>query len=243
MAGTRIDGRRANELRQVKMSLEFLTTSPGSVLIEMGQTKIICTVSVENRVPGFLVGKGTGWLTAEYGMLPGSSGQRISRESSTGRPNGRTREIQRLIGRSLRAVLDLDRIGERTLYVDCDVIQADGGTRTASITGAYVALAQSVGSLVSSGQLKQSPLLDELAAISVGIVDSQVWLDLCYEEDSRASTDMNVVMTGSGGIVEMQATAEAAPFSRAEADAMLDSAASGIGELLEKQRGVMEGTR
>ena len=242
MTVTRIDGRRADELRQVKMSLDFLTTSPGSVLIEMGQTKIICTVSVENRVPGFLVGKGTGWLTAEYGMLPGSSAQRISRESSTGRPNGRTREIQRLIGRSLRAVLDLDRIGERTLYVDCDVIQADGGTRTASITGAYVALEQSVRSLVSSGQLKQSPLLDELAAISVGIVGSQVLLDLCYKEDSRASTDMNVVMTGSGGIVEMQATAEAAPFSRAEADAMLDSAASGIGELLEKQRGVIEGT-
>ncbi len=243
MAATRSDGRQADELRPVKMTVDFLTTSPGSVLIEMGLTRVICTVSVENRVPGFLVGKGTGWLTAEYGMLPGSSGQRISRESSTGRPNGRTREIQRLIGRSLRAVLDLDRIGERTLYIDCDVIQADGGTRTASVTGAYVALAQSIKRLVLDGELKQNPLQDELAAISVGVVDGEAWLDLCYEEDSRASTDMNVVMAGSGGFVEIQATAEVTPFSRAEADAMLDSAASGIRELLGHQRKAMEGTR
>ena len=218
MAGRRSDGRAPDELRNVVMTVDYLQTSPGSVLIEMGATKVICTVSLEERVPGFLLGKGRGWLTAEYGMLPGSSPQRISRESSTGRPNGRTREIQRLIGRSLRAVVDLDLLGECTLYVDCDVIQADGGTRTASVTGAYLALAQATKHFIGGGRLQRSPLLGQLAAVSVGVIDGVICLDLCYEEDSRASTDMNVVMTGSGDFVEIQATAEAALFSRGEAD-------------------------
>ncbi len=196
---------------------------------------MICTVSMEERVPSFLVGTGKGWLTAEYGMLPGSGNRRIARESSTGKPNGRTREIQRLIGRSLRAAVDLKRMGEKTLYVDCDVIQADGGTRTASITGAYVALKEAVARLGKEGILKEDPITDAVAAVSVGIVDGEVLLDLCYQEDVGAETDMNVVMVKTGGIVEIQGTAEGKPFTRKEADAMLDVGAKGIEELLRLQ--------
>jgi ribonuclease PH len=225
--GSRTDGRQATALRPVKITPGYVNTAPGAVLMEMGATRVLCTVSIEERVPSFLVGKGKGWLTAEYGMLPGSSPQRVARESSTGRPNGRTREIQRLIGRSLRTAVDLNQLGERTLYVDCDVLQADGGTRTASITGAWVALVFAVRSLVESGRLKQD---------IVGIVGGQPLLDLCYAEDSQADTDMNAVMTADGGIIELQATAEKAPFSRDESLALIELTASGIEELIKAQR-------
>ncbi|MCH7715282.1 MAG: ribonuclease PH [Gemmatimonadetes bacterium] len=238
----RIDGRGASQLRPVSISPSYLNTVPGSALIEMGQTRVLCTVSLETRVPPWLAGSGKGWLTCEYGMLPGSSPQRIARESATGRPNSRFREIQRMIGRSLRAIVDLTALGERTLYVDCDVIQADGGTRTASITGSYVALAQATATLIRDGELSADPVVGPLAAVSVGIVEGEVLLDLSYQEDSRAQTDMNVVMTASGGIVELQATAEGATFSRQESDQMLDTAADGIRQLLEYQSGVLEGT-
>ncbi len=236
MGLNRSDGRAADELRAVKITKNYLCTVPGSVLIEMGQTWVICTVSVEDRVPPFLVGKGGGWLTAEYGMLPGSSGKRIARESSTGKVNGRTREIQRLIGRSLRSVVDLKALGERTLYVDCDVLQADGGTRTASITGAYVALVEAIEKLTENRILDQSPLQNAIAAVSVGVVGERILLDMCYEEDGRAETDMNMVMTGSGGLVEVQGTAEGRPFTRVEADQMLDMGAKGIEDLLAIQQ-------
>ena len=236
----RFDGRLPNQLRPVRITPSYLSTAPGSALIEMGETKVICTVSHQDRVPDFRVGTGKGWLTAEYSMLPGSSAQRISRESATGRPNSRSREIQRLIGRSLRAVIDLQRLGEQTLYVDCDVIQADGGTRTAAISGAYVALIEAIDALGQSGALTDAdPLLAPLAAISVGVVGDELLLDLCYEEDARAETDMNVVMTGEGGIVEVQGTAEGRPFSRAQTIGMLDLAKVGIDELMAAQRTVL----
>jgi ribonuclease PH len=241
MALKRVDGRNPTELRPVEITPGFLKTAPGAVLIEMGDTRVICTVSLEDRVPPFRVGSGAGWLTAEYGMLPGSSPQRIPRESATGRPNGRTREIQRLIGRSLRAVVDLKRIGERTLYIDCDVIQADGGTRTASITGAYVALAEAIKALNQDGKLEENPLREAVAAVSVGIVEGRVLLDLCYQEDARAQTDMNVVMTRGGGIVEIQGTAEGNAFSREETERLLDAASQGIEELLVIQDQVLQG--
>lgn len=206
--------------------------------MSMGQTKVICTVSCEERVPPFLVGTNKGWLTAEYAMLPGSSPRRVSREGASGRINSRAREIQRLIGRSLRAAVDLEALGERTLYVDCDVIQADGGTRTASITGAYLALTRAVGRLMEDGVIQSNPLMRPIAAVSVGVVEDQVMLDLCYEEDVRAETDMNVVMTEEGGIIEVQGTAEGKPFNRKQADDMLDYAAAGIVEIMEVQRGV-----
>ena len=233
------DGRNHATLRSVNIERSYLNTVPGSALIKMGQTQVICTVSWEERVPPFLVGKGTGWLTAEYSMLPGSSNKRIAREAVGGRVNSRGREIQRLIGRSLRAIVDLDRLGENTLYVDCDVIQADGGTRTASITGAYVALAEAVRHLIEQGKLTQDPLQRQVAAISVGMVDDRALLDLCYEEDARAETDMNVVMTEGGGIVEVQGTAEGRPFTRQQCDEMLDLASGGIETLLEIQRQVL----
>ena len=224
----RSDGRQPDQLRSVQISPRYLKTAAGSALIEMGDTKVLCTVSSVDGVPPFLVGTGKGWLTAEYSMLPGSSTRRVTRE-----PNSRAREIQRLIGRSLRAVVDLEQIGERTLYVDCDVIQADGGTRTASITGAYVALVETL-------QTQQgTALVDQVAAVSVGVVGAHSLLDLCYEEDSRAETDMNVVMTGSGGIVEVQGTAEGCPFTRAQAIELLDLAAVGIKRLLDVQQSVL----
>jgi ribonuclease PH len=236
----RSDGRHLNDLRPVQIIPNYLKTPLGSALVSMGDTKVICTVSHEERVPPFLMGKGTGWLTAEYSMLPGSSSRRIARESATGRPNSRAREIQRLIGRSLRAIVDLDKLGENTLFIDCDVIQADGGTRTASITGAYVALVEAVKTLMNSGVIDADPLIDQMAAISVGVVDGRLLLDLCYEEDARAETDMNVVMTGTGGIIEIQGTAEGSPFSREQAIGLLDLAAGGIGDLLEEQKSVLE---
>ncbi len=224
----RSDRRQPDQLRPVQISPRYLKTAAGSALIEMGDTKVLCTVSSVDGVPPFLAGTGKGWLTAEYSMLPGSSTRRVTRE-----PNSRAREIQRLIGRSLRAVVDLEQIGERTLYVDCDVIQADGGTRTASITGAYVALVEAL-------QTQQGTVLvDQVAAVSVGVVGDHSLLDLCYEEDSRAETDMNVVMTGSGGIVEVQGTAEGCPFTRAQAIELLDLAAVGIKRLLAVQQSVL----
>ena len=233
----RQDGRAWDQLRPVKITPGFVNTAPGAVLIEMGQTRVLCTVSVEDRVPPFLVGKGKGWLTAEYGMLPGSSPQRVSRESSTGRPNGRTREIQRLIGRSLRAAVDLTRLGERTLYIDCDVLQADGGTRTASITGAWVALVLAVRHLCKHGQLDDEDVVGpQVAAVSAGLVEGEALLDLCYVEDSQADTDMNAVMTSDGGIIELQATAERVPFTRKQSEALLDLTSTGIESLLVEQR-------
>lgn len=227
-----------DQLRSISIELDYINTAPGAVLMSMGQTKVICTVSCEERVPPFLVGTNKGWLTAEYAMLPGSSPRRVSREGASGRINSRAREIQRLIGRSLRAAVDLEALGERTLYVDCDVIQADGGTRTASITGAYLALTRAVGRLMEDGVIQSNPLMRPIAAVSVGVVEDQVMLDLCYEEDVRAETDMNVVMTEEGGIIEVQGTAEGKPFNRKQADDMLDYAAAGIVEIMEVQRGV-----
>ena len=240
---TRQDGRTPEALRPLTMTPGYTRTAPGSVLMEMGETRVLCTVSVEERVPPFLVGRQQGWLTAEYGMLPGSSPQRIARESSTGRPNGRTREIQRLIGRSLRAAVDLKKLGERTLYIDCDVLQADGGTRTASITGAWVALVLAVRQLHSEGRLPTDDVVGEqIVAVSAGIVAGEALLDLCYAEDSQADTDMNVVMTASGGIIELQATAEKAPFSRAESQALLDLVEGGVTALVEAQQRALGGT-
>jgi len=235
MSISRHDGRTADQLRAVAITPRYLNTVPGSVLLCMGDTKVLCTASIEEGVPGFLTGSGKGWLTAEYGMLPGSSPKRIPRESSTGRVNSRGREIQRLIGRTLRAAIDLNLLGERTIHIDCDVIQADGGTRTASITGAYVALAEAVSILISERAIEQNPLLRAIAAVSVGLCEGKALLDLCYEEDSGADTDMNVVMSADGRLVEIQATAEGQAFSRSEADDMLDLAWSGIEELLSYQ--------
>ena len=239
MAVTRSDGRVWDQLRPVRITRSYLNTSPGSVLIEMGHTKVICTAAVEEAVPSFRAGLGAGWLTAEYGMLPGSSSRRIPRDA--GQPNGRTQEIQRLIGRSLRAAVDLGRLGARTIYIDCDVIQADGGTRTAAITGGYVALAEAIAKLRSSGVLEADPLQQPVAAVSVGVVGDEVVLDLCYAEDSRAQTDMNVVMRADGGIIEVQGTAEGQPFSREDAAAMLDLAAKGIAQLRQHQEEVVKG--
>ncbi len=239
MAVTRSDGRVWDQLRPVRITRSYLNTSPGSVLIEMGHTKVICTAAVEETVPPFRAGSGAGWLTAEYGMLPGSSSRRIPRDA--GRPNGRTQEIQRLIGRSLRAAVDLGRLGARTIYIDCDVIQADGGTRTAAITGGYVALAEAIAKLRSSGVLEANPLQQPVAAVSVGVVGDEVVLDLCYAEDSRAQTDMNVVMRADGGIIEVQGTAEGQPFSREAAAAMLDLAAKGIAQLRRHQEEAVKG--
>ena len=235
-ASERLDGRQPNQLRPMQITPQYLKPPLGSALIEMGDTKVICTVSHEERVPPFLAGTGKGWLTAEYSMLPGSSSHRIARESATGRPNSRSREIQRLIGRSLRAIVDLQQIGERTLYIDCDVIQADGGTRTASITGAYVALAGAIKTLVDTGVLSGDPLIEQIAAISVGVVDERLLLDLCYEEDARAETDMNVVMNDSGAYIELQGTAEGHAFRPEELQAMLALASDGIKTLMQNQR-------
>lgn len=231
----RIDGRNVDQLRAVSIELDYVNTSLGAVLMAMGHTKVICTVSCEERVPPFLIGTGKGWLTAEYAMLPGSSPRRVSREGATGKINSRGREIQRLIGRSLRAAVDLEALGERTLYIDCDVIQADGGTRTASITGAYVALRLAGDRLISEGKLESNPIKRPVCAVSVGVIEEKVMLDLCYEEDVRAETDMNVVMTDGGGIIEIQGTAEGKPFNRRQTEEMLDFAAAGIGEIMQAQ--------
>ncbi len=232
----RSDGREPAELRPVTIKRNFLKFAEGAVLIEMGHTKVLCTATVQDTVPPFLQGKGQGWITAEYSMLPRASKERIQRESAKGRISGRTHEIQRLIGRSLRAVFDLEKLGERTVIIDCDVIQADGGTRTASITGAFVALVDTLSLLRDEGAIESVPLIDSVAAVSVGIVNGVPMLDLTYEEDSSAEVDMNVVMTGSGRFVEVQGTAESEPFTRDELNTLLDLASKGIKELIEIQQ-------
>jgi ribonuclease PH len=235
----RNDGRAPDQMRPVVITPGYLAMPEGSALIEVGHTKVICTATVEETVPAFLRNSGKGWITAEYAMLPRATLTRTPRESSKGRIGGRTHEIQRLIGRSLRAVSDLKALGERTLTLDCDVIQADGGTRTAAITGAFVALGLAVGRLLASGTLKRSPLRDFVAATSAGIVEGQVLLDLPYEEDSRAEVDMNFVMTGGGRFVELQATAEQHPFEDAQLAELLRLAKKGCAELIARQRDVL----
>jgi ribonuclease PH len=224
----RADGRAPDQLRPVEILPGFVETADGSALISLGRTRVICTASVDEAVPPWMRGRGRGWVTAEYGMLPGSTGERKPRDVAKGRPDGRTTEIQRLIGRSLRAVVDLDALGERTVWLDCDVLQADGSTRCASICGAWVSLHQALSGLIDAGSLAELPLRDSIAAVSVGMVDGTPLLDLAYTEDSRAESDMNVVMTGAGRLVEVQATAEGATFSRPELDLLLDLAESGI---------------
>ncbi|MET0508020.1 MAG: ribonuclease PH [Burkholderiaceae bacterium] len=229
-------GRGAGALRPVGFDVGYTRHAEGSVLVAFGDTRVLCNASVLDKVPPFLRGKGQGWVTAEYGMLPRSTHTRSEREAARGKQGGRTLEIQRLVGRSLRAIVDLAALGERTVHLDCDVIQADGGTRTASVTGAWVALRLAVDGLRRGGALAVDPLRDSVAAVSVGIVDGQVVLDLDYDEDSGCDTDCNIVMTGGGGLVEIQGTAEGVPFSRAELDAMVDLAATGIDELTRRQR-------
>jgi len=239
----RSDGRKTTQLRPLKITPSYIKTADGSVLIEMGDTKVICTAKLEERVPQFLRNSGKGWITSEYGMLPGSSQQRIGRESSRGRVGGRTHEIQRLIGRSLRAVADLKSFGERTIWIDCDVIQADGGTRTASITGAYVALVEAARGWLARGIISADPVKDSVAAVSIGILDGKIHLDLCYEEDSKADVDMNFVMTGSGKFIEVQGTAESAPFTKKQMERMAELAQQGIKELLKAQKKVIAGLK
>jgi ribonuclease PH len=235
----RSDGRKAKQLRPLSITPGYIKTADGSALIEVGDTKVICTAKLEERPPQFLRNSGKGWITAEYGMLPGSSQVRIGRESTRGRIGGRTHEIQRLIGRSLRAVADLKSFGERTIWVDCDVIQADGGTRTASITGGYVALVQAVRCWLSKGVINADPIRDSVAAVSIGIVDGKIFLDLAYDEDSRADVDMNFVMTGSGKFIEIQGTAESAPFTKKQMERMTEIAQQGIRELLKAQQKII----
>jgi ribonuclease PH len=223
-------------MRDVSITRGYTKHAEGSVLIAFGDTKVLCTASVEERVPGFLKGKGQGWLTAEYGMLPRSTHTRTDREAARGKQSGRTQEIQRLIGRSLRAVTDLTALGERTIQLDCDVLQADGGTRTAAITGSFVALHDAIGTLLKAGLITASPIREHIAAVSVGVVGGVPVLDLDYPEDSSCDTDMNVVMTGSGGFVELQGTAEGAPFTRTEMDRLLLLAEHGIGQLIARQK-------
>ena len=235
----RSDKRPADQLRDTVITPDYLENAEGSVLIQAGRTKVICTASVEDRVPPFLRNTGKGWITAEYGMLPRATNTRMQREATAGKVGGRTQEIQRLIGRSLRSVANLQALGERTIWIDCDVIQADGGTRTASITGAFVALALALDSLRARDLLKTIPLTDFVAATSVGIVDGEPLLDLAYEDDSRADVDMNVVMTGTDRFIEVQGTAEAMPFGRDSLNTLLDLAHSGIKQLVEKQRAIV----
>jgi len=235
----RSDQRPADELRDTKLTPNYLEHAEGSVFIEAGRTKVICTASIEDRVPQFLRNSGKGWVTAEYGMLPRATNTRMQREASTGKVGGRTQEIQRLIGRSLRSVTNLPALGERTIWIDCDVIQADGGTRTASITGAFVALALACEKLRERDLVKSIPLLDYVAATSVGIVDGEALLDLAYDDDSRAEVDMNIVKTGDGRFIEVQGTAEAIPFGRDALNELLDLADLGIQRLVEKQRAIV----
>ena len=232
--------RQPDQLRNIRITRHYTRHAEGAVLIEAGDTKVLCTVSVEEKVPPFLKGKGQGWLTAEYGMLPRATNTRGDREAARGKQSGRTQEIQRLIGRALRAVVDLKALGERTLQIDCDVIQADGGTRTASITGAFVAVHDAVSFLLDKQLLTATPIRDFVAAVSVGIYQGVPVLDLDYPEDSACDTDMNVVMTGSGGLIEVQGTAEGAPFSRAEMNSLLDLANKGIGELIAAQKAALK---
>ncbi|WP_323148754.1 ribonuclease PH [Pseudomonas oryzihabitans] len=237
----RPSGRAADQLRPIRITRQYTKHAEGSVLVEFGDTKVICTASVEAGVPRFLKGKGQGWLTAEYGMLPRATGERNQREAAKGKQGGRTLEIQRLIGRSLRAAVDLSKLGENTIYIDCDVIQADGGTRTASVTGACVALVDALGALKRRGSLKGNPLKQMVAAISVGIYQGTPVLDLDYLEDSAAETDLNVIMTDAGGFIEVQGTAEGAPFQPAELNAMLELAQGGLRDLFEIQQAALRG--
>lgn len=235
----RIDNRELNQLRPVTFERNYTKHAEGSVLVSFGDTKVLCTASVENGVPRWLKGQGKGWITAEYGMLPRATNTRNQREAARGKQSGRTQEIQRLIGRSLRAMVDLSKLGENTIYLDCDVIQADGGTRTASITGAAVAMIDALETLQKKKKLKADPLIGLVAAVSVGIKNGEVLLDLCYEEDASCDTDLNVVMTQKGEFIEIQGTAEEKPFTRAEADRMLDVAQAGIAELIAMQQTVL----
>ncbi len=237
----RPSGRSADQMRTIRLTPEFTQHAEGSVLVEFGETRVLTTASVESKVPRFLKGKSEGWITAEYGMLPRSTHTRNPREAARGRQSGRTMEIQRLIGRSLRAVIDRAALGERTITVDCDVLQADGGTRTAAITGGYVALALATQQLIERGDLTQSPIHGQVAAVSVGLYDGRAVLDLDYAEDAEAETDMNIVMNEAGGLIEIQGTAEGHAFLREELDQLLDLAARGIEELLQAQRAVLEG--
>jgi ribonuclease PH len=237
----RIDGRKNDELRRLRIVRNFIKPAEGSALIELGDTRVICTASIEEKVPSFLRDQKKGWITAEYGMLPRATSVRTPREATVGRTGGRTTEIKRLIGRALRAVIDMDKLGERTIWIDCDVIQADGGTRTASITGAYLALRDAIDTAVKKGLISRSPIIDTLAAVSVGVVKGVPMLDICYAEDSSADVDMNVVMTGSGRIVEIQGTAEAEPFSRQTLDELLRLAEKGISELSSVQNEILAG--
>ncbi len=234
--GSRVDGRHTDQLRPVTFERDFTEFAAGSVLVSFGKTRVLCTASIDEDIPRWLKGSGRGWVTAEYSLLPGSTGERVEREAARGRQSGRTQEIQRLIGRSLRSVTDLKAMPEVQVIVDCDVIQADGGTRTASICGGYIALHDALTRRVQTGKLKALPLLDECAAISVGVVGGTPMLDLAYVEDSTAETDMNVVMTGAGAFTEVQGTAEGAPFARDELDAMLGLAEKGIREIVAMQR-------
>ncbi|MCL4703415.1 MAG: ribonuclease PH [Burkholderiaceae bacterium] len=237
----RPSGRAPDALRAVRITRGFTRHAEGSVLVEFGDTRVLCTASVEEKVPAFLRGAGRGWLTAEYGMLPRSTHTRIEREAARGRQSGRTQEIQRLIGRSLRAVFELERLGERTITLDCDVLQADGGTRTAAITGAFVAAHDAVTGLLASGAIERTPVRDFVAAVSVGLYQGTAVLDLDYAEDSACETDLNVVMTGTGGFVEVQGTAEGEPFTREQLDRLVDLAAEGIRRLIDAQRAALRG--
>ncbi len=233
--------RNFDQLRTVTITRNYTKHAEGSVLVEFGDTKVICTASVEEKVPGFLKGKGQGWITAEYAMLPRATNSRNQREISQGKPNARNQEIQRLIGRSLRSIVDRSKLGERQIVIDCDVLQADGGTRTASITGAYVALYDAISHLLQVGKLAINPLLDSIAAVSVGIYNDMAVLDLDYAEDSNCATDMNVVMTGNGGIIEVQGTAEQGQFTRVQLNQMLDLAEQGIAQLFQVQQAAFQG--
>ena len=232
----RIDGRKNDEIRNINISRNYISHTEGSVFIEMGNTRIVCTATVEDKIPKFLAGKGSGWITAEYDMIPGSAPQRIIRPQTLGRINGRTHEIQRLIGRSLRSIADLYKIGERTIWIDCDVIEADGGTRTASITGSFIALFDCLHSLVDKKIIREMPIESFLAAVSVGIVKKEILVDLCFEEDSKAQVDMNVVMNSKNELIEVQSTAETNPFSRENFDKMMEKATAAIGEIIDIQK-------
>jgi ribonuclease PH len=235
----RHDGRKNDEIRDIKITRKYISHADGSVFIEMGNTRIVCTATVEEKVPPFLRGKGKGWITAEYDMIPGSTPRRIIRPQASGRINGRTHEIQRLIGRSLRAAVNLDTIGERTIWIDCDVIEADGGTRTASITGSFMALFDCLQGMIENEIIKEMPIESFVAAISVGIVDGEILTDLCFIEDSNAEVDMNVVANSKGKLIEVQSTAEGAPFSREQFDQMLDDASSAIEGIIELQKKIL----
>lgn len=239
MSRLRLDGRNFDQIREVRITNHYLLHAEGSVLIEMGQTKVICTASVEEKTAQHLRGSGKGWVTAEYGMLPRSTGTRKMRDATRGKVDGRTMEIQRLIGRALRSVVDMEKMGERTIWIDCDVIQADGGTRTASITGAFVALMEAFRKLKETGVISEIPVKNYVSAISIGIVSDEILLDLCYEEDSRAKVDMNVVMTDEGEYIELQGTGEESPFKAAELREMLSMAEKGCRKLMDAQKAII----